>query len=111
MNTRPITQRVSGAVVLVTSASRGLGLELSGVISGGVLASTGGWDRKIRRESIMKSTFDEALDCLRGTGSEVAGGVAPNHGPMAAEALVALGRDDDVVAWARRYRRRLDAMP
>src|SRR5215470_6530953 len=59
----------------------------------------------------MKGTFDEALECLRRTGSEVAGGVAPNHGPMAAEALVALGRDDDVVAWARRYRRKLEAMP
>src|SRR5215471_460502 len=59
----------------------------------------------------MKGTFDEALECLRGTGSEVADGVAPNHGPMAAEALVALGRDDVVVAWARRYRRKLDAMP
>jgi len=59
----------------------------------------------------MKGTFDEALECLRGTGSEVAGGVAPNHGPMAAEALVALGRDGDVVAWARRYRRKLDALP
>src|SRR5262247_1843006 len=59
----------------------------------------------------MKGTFDEALDCLRGTGSEVAGGVAPNHGPMAAEALVTLGRDDVVVAWADRYRRKLTAMP
>src|SRR5215467_12249477 len=59
----------------------------------------------------MKGTFDESLECLRGTGSEVAGGVAPNHGPMAAEALVALGRDGDVVAWARRYRRKLDALP
>jgi hypothetical protein len=58
----------------------------------------------------MKGTFDEALECLRGTGSEVAEGVAPNHGPMAAEALVALGRDDVVVAWARQYRRKLDAM-
>jgi len=59
----------------------------------------------------MNSLFDEALERLRGTGSEVAGGVAPNHGPMAAEALVALGRDDVVVAWADRYRRKLDAMP
>jgi hypothetical protein len=59
----------------------------------------------------MNSRFDEALERLRGTGSEVAGGVAPNHGPMAAEALVALGRDDVVVAWADRYRRRLDAIP
>src|SRR5215471_7399113 len=59
----------------------------------------------------MNDTFDEALQLLRGTGSEVAGGVAPNHGPMAAEALVALGRDDIVVAWADRYRRKLNAMP
>ena len=57
------------------------------------------------------STFDEALERLRGTGSEVAGGPAPNHGPMAAEALVALGCDDIVVAWADRYRRQLDAIP
>jgi Questin oxidase-like len=60
---------------------------------------------------MMNSTFDEALERLRGTGSEVAGGVAPNHGPMAAEALVALGCDDVVVAWSDRYRRQLDAMP
>jgi hypothetical protein len=57
------------------------------------------------------STFDEALERLRGTGSEVAGGPAPNHGPMAAEALVALGCEDIVVAWADRYRRQLDAIP
>ena len=59
----------------------------------------------------MNSTFDEALERLRGTGSQVVGSAAPNHGPMAAEALVALGRDDVVVAWADRYRRQLDAMP
>src|SRR5215813_13689097 len=60
---------------------------------------------------MMDSTFDEALERLRGTGSEVAGGVAPNHGPMAAEALVALGCGDAVVAWADRYRHQLGAMP
>src|SRR5262245_5341001 len=59
----------------------------------------------------MDSTFDEALERLRGTGSELAGSVAPNHGPMAADALVALGCDDLVVAWADRYRQQLDAMP
>src|SRR5262245_53023747 len=58
----------------------------------------------------MSSNFDEALQRLRGTAGEVAGG-APNHGPMAAEALVALGRDDVVVAWADRYRSKLDPMP
>src|SRR5262245_22858427 len=59
----------------------------------------------------MNDAFDEALERLRGTGTEVAGGIAPNHGPMGAEALVALGRDDAVVAWADRYRRNLDVMP
>src|SRR5262245_16328364 len=59
----------------------------------------------------MNDAFDEALECLRGTGTEVAGGIAPNHGPMGAEALVALGRDDAVAAWAERYRRKLDFMP
>ena len=59
----------------------------------------------------MNSTFDEALERLRGTGSEVAGGPAPNHGPMAAEALAAMGCDDVVVAWADRYRLQLDAIP
>src|SRR5262245_31778769 len=57
------------------------------------------------------NSLDEALERLRGTGSVVASGSAPNHGPMAAEALVALGRDDVVVAWADRYRRTLGAMP
>lgn len=57
------------------------------------------------------NTFDEALERLRGTGSEVAGGPGPNHGPMAAEALVALGCDDVVVGWADRYRRQLDVIP
>src|SRR5262245_18188128 len=60
---------------------------------------------------MMHGRLDEALDRLRGTGTEVAGGVAPNHGPMAAEALVALGCDDAVVAWADRYRRLLGPMP
>src|SRR5262249_60191340 len=61
--------------------------------------------------SIVDMTCDEQVVRLRGTGSEVAGRVATNHGPMAAEALVALGCDDVVVAWADRYRRQLDAMP
>jgi hypothetical protein len=59
----------------------------------------------------MNDAYDEALERLRGTGTEVAGGIAPNHGPMGAAALVAMGRDDVVVAWADRYRRTLDTMP
>ena len=59
----------------------------------------------------MNDTLDDALERLRGGGTEVAGSVAPNHGPMAAEALVALGYGDLVAAWAERYRRKLDVMP
>jgi hypothetical protein len=59
----------------------------------------------------MNHVFDKALERLRGAGTEVAGGRAPNHGPMAAEALTALGRYDIVVSWADRYRRKLGAMP
>jgi hypothetical protein len=55
--------------------------------------------------------LDDALDRLRGTGTEVAGGGDPNHGPMAAEALVALGRGDLAPGWADRYRRRLGLLP
>src|SRR5262245_45269689 len=60
---------------------------------------------------MMKYKLDEALERLRGTSTEVTGGVDPNHGPMAAEALVVLGRDDVVVNWADRYRKKLDIMP
>src|SRR5262245_2888789 len=59
----------------------------------------------------MNQALDEALERLRGTGGEVKGGGDPNHGPMAAEALVALGRADAVVNWTDRYRQVLGAMP
>jgi len=59
----------------------------------------------------MTNRLDEALERLCGTSTEVSGGGDPNHGPMAAEALVRLGRDDVVVSWADRYRRKLDMMP
>ncbi|HKA87006.1 MAG TPA: questin oxidase family protein [Haliangiales bacterium] len=59
----------------------------------------------------MTASLDEALDRLRGAGGEIAGGGMPNHGPMAAEALVALGRGDVVARWAERYRTVLGTMP
>src|SRR5215471_20695192 len=68
-------------------------------------------DTLITEGPIMKNNLDEALERLQGTSTEVSGGGDPNHGPMAAEALVALGRDDVVVNWADRYRRKLDVMP
>ena len=55
-------------------------------------------------------TFDEALEILKDTGPEYGGGLA-NHGPMAAEALVALGRPEAVVPWTEVYRKHLSAAP
>src|SRR5262245_54096942 len=58
----------------------------------------------------MNSVIDEALERLRGRGMEMVDGM-PNHGPMAAEALVALGRDEVVANWVDRYCQRLDVLP
>lgn len=55
-------------------------------------------------------TLDEALDLLKDTGFEYGGGLA-NHGPMAAEALCALGRFDSVLSWVEGYKRRLRERP
>ena len=54
--------------------------------------------------------IDEALAILEHTGPEFGGGLS-NHGPMAAEALVVLGRDASVVPWVERYKRRLQPEP
>lgn len=58
----------------------------------------------------MPATIDDALEILVDTGPEFAGGLA-NHGPMAAEALVTLGRNDAVIPWVERYRTRLQDHP
>lgn len=62
----------------------------------------------------MSDTLDEALEMLQDTGPEFAddeeGGLS-NHGPMAAEALCTLGRDDEVLGWVERYRPRLQEHP
>ncbi|HEY7370284.1 MAG TPA: hypothetical protein VIA29_10385 [Thermoanaerobaculia bacterium] len=54
--------------------------------------------------------LDAALEILAPSGPEFHGGLA-NHGPMAAEALVALDRPEIVVPWVESYRRRLDEKP
>ena len=54
--------------------------------------------------------LDEGLHRLAGTGPEFSGGLS-NHGPMAAEAMVRLGRSDAVGRWLDRYLRRLDEAP
>jgi hypothetical protein len=59
---------------------------------------------------MTNSVLDDALERLRGMGPEATHG-APNHGPMAAEALVALGCPDEVPRWVEDYRRELGPMP
>ena len=59
---------------------------------------------------MANGVIDEALDRLSTTGPEFGSGLS-NHGPMAAEALVALGREDAVMPWAEWYARRLQDRP
>lgn len=56
------------------------------------------------------SAIDQALTMLDGCGPEFGGGLS-NHGPMAAEALVRLGRPELVEGWVARYRIRLGDRP
>ena len=58
----------------------------------------------------MAITIDEMLDLLSFAGAELGNGNA-NHGPMAAEALFMLGRDEAVLPWAEDYRSRLTDRP
>jgi len=50
---------------------------------------------------------ESALEILATAGPEYGGDGLSNHGPMAADALVALGRPAAVVPWVERYRRRI----
>ena len=58
----------------------------------------------------MAITIDEMLDLLSFAGAELVNGNA-NHGPMASEALFALGREDAVLPWVDEYRKRLTYRP
>ena len=62
----------------------------------------------------MSEVLDDALEILQDTGPEFMedeeGGLS-NHGPMAAEALCTLGREDDVIGWVEGYAPRLQEHP
>ena len=60
--------------------------------------------------AVPDERLDQALIRLTGSGPEFGEGLS-NHGPMAAEALVALGRGEAVDGWVDRYLRRLDEAP
>ena len=57
-----------------------------------------------------EDAMDEALQMLAKTGPEYQGGLA-NHGPMAAEAIVAMGRPDSVTKWVEQYSKGLQDHP
>lgn len=57
-----------------------------------------------------EDVLDESLGRLAATGPEFRGGLS-NHGPMAAEAMIRLGRAGSVQAWLDGYIRRLEAAP
>ncbi len=61
----------------------------------------------------MTATIDDALELLAESGPEFAAGKMrlSNHGPMAAEALIALGRDRELIPWVEGYKRRLESRP
>ena len=58
----------------------------------------------------MNAVIEEALEQMATCGPEFRGGLS-NHGPMAADALVHLGRSEAVTRWVERYKRRLDVRP
>jgi hypothetical protein len=55
--------------------------------------------------------LDDALTVFATTAPSYGRLGLANHGPMAAEALAHLGRDDAIGAWVERYRSRLDPAP
>ena len=62
------------------------------------------------RDPLVSDVLDQALDRLASRGPAYAGGLA-NHAPMAAEALVTLGRHDAVASWIDGYVARLEEWP
>ena len=61
-------------------------------------------------DTSANEVLDEGLTRLAATGPEFRGGLS-NHGPMATEALVRLGRADAIERWLDGYLKRLDDPP
>lgn len=59
---------------------------------------------------MSEDALDAVLERFAVTGPEFGGGLS-NHGPMASEALLALGRADAIEAWAEEYATRLGDAP
>jgi hypothetical protein len=65
-------------------------------------------DRSVKHQH--QDVLDESLSRLAATGPEFRGGLS-NHGPMAAEAMIRLGRPGDVGPWLDSYIRQLEEPP
>ena len=57
--------------------------------------------------TMASDLLDGTYERLSITGPEYGGGLS-NHGPMAAEALLRLGRDDAIEGWVTQYMRGLE---
>ena len=60
---------------------------------------------------MTSEALDDALTVFAATAPLYGSLGLANHGPMVAEALAHLGRDDVIAGWVERYRRRLHAAP
>lgn len=59
---------------------------------------------------MASESLDEAYERLRNTGPEFEGWLS-NHGPMAADALIRIGHEDNLESWIDGYKTRLDERP
>src|SRR5262245_38435195 len=94
---RPVSRREFTKTTLAAGAAAYLG----------ETTSMGQDAKKPAESQPAQDAMEEALALLDDTGMEYRGGLA-NHGPMAAEAIVALHRPDSVVPWVARYKRALE---
>jgi hypothetical protein len=75
-----------------------------------VTGGDGSGHDKMAHDEGQQDVLDESLSRLAVTGPEFDGGLS-NHGPMAAEAIIRLGRPDDVEPWLDSYIQRLEDAP
>ncbi|MDQ2869377.1 MAG: questin oxidase family protein [Acidobacteriota bacterium] len=92
------------------SAATAVGLERPSKFPGGTPPPAAAPEPFSSESDRERAARESALDLLEGTGPEYGGGLS-NHGPMAADALIVLGRNEAVVPWLERYRRGLDSAP
>jgi HAD superfamily hydrolase (TIGR01509 family) len=106
LGVRPEDAWMVGDSVFDRDAARAAGIFFVGVgIDGDRRVSAA--SQVLDRAPAPATELDGALTILDRFGEEYGGGLS-NHGPMAAEALVALGRSEAVLPWVERYLGRLE---